>query len=72
MSIMEATRDIAERFAIANLTTGSTFELSSYSRQWIERSVMASGGAIRLSSPSDIRAEIARKAQLVLDRYKEA
>lgn len=72
VSIMEATRDVAERFAIANITTGSTFQLSSYSRQWIERSVMASGGAIRLSSPSDIRAEIARKAQLVLDRYKEA
>jgi len=72
MSIMEATRDISERFAIANITTGSTIEHSSFSRQWIERSVMASGGAIRLNLPLDIRAEIARKAQLVLDRYKEA
>jgi hypothetical protein len=33
---------------------------------------MASGGALVLNSPLDIRAELAKKAQLMLNRYKEA
>lgn len=72
ISIMHPTRDVAERFAITDVVIGSLIELSSYSRQWIERSVMASGAAIHLISPFDIRAEIAKKAQLMLNRYKEA
>jgi proteasome accessory factor C len=72
LSVMKASRDVTERFAIANIEIGETVELSSYSKQWIERSVMASGGAAHLETPLDIRAEIARKAQLVLNRYKEA
>lgn len=70
--IMTSSRDVTERFAIAHSTTGSSIEMSSYSRQWIERSVMASGGAVLLSAPQEIRAEIAKKAQLMLNRYKEA
>jgi proteasome accessory factor C len=50
----------------------TAIELSSYSRQWIERSVMASGAAVILNSPLEIRAELVKKAQLVLNRYKEA
>lgn len=65
-------RDVAERFAIADISTGSQIELSSYSAQWIERSVMASGGAVILNSPLEIRSEVAKKAQLMLNRYKEA
>jgi proteasome accessory factor C len=72
LSVMKASRDVTERFAIANIEIGESVELSSYSKQWIERSVMASGGAAHLETPLDIRAEIARKAQLVLNRYKEA
>ena len=65
-------RDVAERFAITDMPLGKTIELSSYSRQWIERSVMASGSAVVLNSPLDIRTELAKKAQLMLNRYKEA
>ena len=65
-------RDVAERFAITDMPLGKAIELSSYSRQWIERSVMASGAAAILNSPLDIRTELAKKAQLMLNRYKEA
>jgi proteasome accessory factor C len=70
ITFKDFSRDMAERFAITDVQIGKTIELSSYSRQWIERSVMASGRAILLNSPSDIRAEVAKKAQLLLDRYK--
>lgn len=70
--IMSSSRDVTERFAIPHLTTGSSIELSSYSWQWIQRSVMASGESVLLSTPLEIRAEIAKKAQLMLNRYKEA
>jgi hypothetical protein len=33
---------------------------------------MASGGAVVLNSPVDIRVEVAKKAQLMLKGYKEA
>ena len=65
-------RDAAERFAISDMPLETAIELSSYSRQWIERSVMASGAAVILNSPLEIRAELVKKAQLVLNRYKEA
>jgi proteasome accessory factor C len=65
-------RDVAERFAISDLPLEAAIKLSSYSRQWIERSVMASGAAVTLNSPLEIRAELVKKAQLVLNRYKEA
>ena len=65
-------RDVAERFAITDMELATAIELSSYSRQWIERSVMASGAAVILNSPLEIRAELAKKAQLMLNRYKEA
>jgi proteasome accessory factor C len=72
LAVMQASRDVAERFGIANIEIGTSVELSSYSKQWIERSVMASGGAAHLETPLDIRAEVARKARLTLNRYKEA
>jgi len=65
-------RDVTERFAITDMALATAIELSSYSRQWIERSVMASGAAVILNSPLEIRAELAKKAQLMLNRYKEA
>ena len=65
-------RDVAERFAISDMPLETAIELSSFSRQWIERSVMASGAAVILNSPLEIRAELVKKAQLVLNRYKEA
>ena len=65
-------RDVAERFAIIDMALETAIELSSYSRQWIERSVLASGAAVTLNSPLEIRADVAKKAQLMLNRYKEA
>ena len=72
LSIVQVSRDVAERFGVPNIKIGTSVELSSYSKQWIERSVMASGGATHLKTPLDIRAEVARKARLMLNRYKEA
>jgi proteasome accessory factor C len=72
IAIKEVSRDVSERFAIATMEIGTTIELSSFSKQWIERSVMASGGAVLLQAPLEIRAEVAKKAQLMLKRYKEA
>jgi len=70
--IIRSSRDVSERFAIQQSAVGTSQELSSFSRQWIERSVMASGDAVQLSIPLDIRGEIVKKAQLMLNRYKEA
>jgi proteasome accessory factor C len=69
LTVIAPSRDVVERFDSGDLAVGSQIELSSYSRQWIERSVMASGSAAYLNSPLDIRAEVARKARLMLDRY---
>jgi proteasome accessory factor C len=69
ISIIGSLRDVMERFSIPPSAVGSSLDLSSYSQQWIERSVMASGSAAKLNSPLDIRAEVARKARLMLDRY---
>ena len=70
ITMTNPSRDVVERFGIADIGIGSKIQLSSYSRQWIERSVMASGSSVLLNTPLDIRAEVARKAQLLLDRYK--
>lgn len=70
VTIQSPSRDVAERFAIFDFSLGARAQLSSYSRQWIQRSVMASGNAVILETPSEIRSEISQKAQLLLDRYK--
>ena len=71
LKILESSRNVTERFAIAQSTVGTSIELSSFSRQWIERSVLASGGSVELVTPVDIRVEIATKAHALLERYKE-
>ena len=70
VSLKFPSRDIVERFDIAHSDTNIKKSLRSYSQQWIERSVMASGEGLELLDPPVIRSEIARKAQLILDRYK--
>jgi proteasome accessory factor C len=64
------TREIAERFKQSELPINSAFDFQTYSVQWIERSVMASGNAVGLLSPPDVRKSIAALAQSMLDRYK--
>jgi proteasome accessory factor C len=72
ITVNNRSRDVAERFAISDMPLETEIELSSYSRQWIERSVMASGAAVILNSPVEIRSELAKRAQLMLNRYKGA
>jgi len=68
--IKKPSRDAIERFGIDHTDNTKNLKLSAFSQQWIERSVMASGDSVELLEPLNIRANIARKAQLILDRYK--
>jgi proteasome accessory factor C len=70
ISINKPSRDAIERFGIDHTDNSKNLKLSAFSQQWIERSVMASGDSVELLEPLSIRANIARKAQLILDRYK--
>lgn len=68
--VLRPTRDVAERFAESNLDAGTIFKGSSFSHQWISRSVFASGGAVELLTPADIRRDIAKRAETILNRYE--
>jgi proteasome accessory factor C len=68
--VVRATRDVSERFAESNLEAGTVFKGSSFSQQWIARSVLASAGAVELLNPADIRSDIRRRAETILNRYE--
>ncbi len=70
LKVVRPTRDVAERFAESHLDAGTVFKGSSFSQQWISRSVFASGGAVELLAPADIRNDIARRAETILNRYE--
>jgi proteasome accessory factor C len=70
ISLKNPSRDVVERFDVNFSDISKVLRLQSFSPQWIERSVMASGDGVELTSPLNIRADIASKAQLILDRYK--
>jgi proteasome accessory factor C len=70
LKVHRPTRDVAERFEEPHLEPGSVFKASSFSHHWITRSTLASGGAVELLSPSEIRSEIARRAETILNRYE--
>ncbi len=70
VKVLTPTREIAERFIQSELHVNTEFNCQTYSTQWIERSIMASGRAVCLQSPPDIRKSIAVMAQTMLDRYK--
>ena len=70
IKVLTPTREIAERFIQSELHVNTEFNCQTYSTQWIERSIMASGRAVCLQSPPDIRKSIAVMAQTMLDRYK--
>ncbi|MSO42977.1 MAG: WYL domain-containing protein [Candidatus Planktophila sp.] len=70
VSVIKPTREIAERFNQPRLKPTTNFESASYSKQWIERSILASGSAVALQSPPEIRISVAEMAQSMLDRYK--
>lgn len=71
LRVVESSRDVAERFERIDVEVGSSFSMMAFSQQWIERSVLASGGAVELLSPSEIRSEVARRAESMLNRYLE-
>jgi proteasome accessory factor C len=66
------TREVWENYGISDSSVDLDNPLSSYSALWIERSIMSCGGAVRLTAPASIRTEIAAKAQVLLNRYKES
>jgi proteasome accessory factor C len=70
IQVLVKTREISERFRQSELRVNTQFEFQSFSRQWIERSILASGNAVALQSPPEIRKSISRVAQSILDRYK--
>ena len=70
VKVLTPTREIAERFKQSELHVNTEFNCETYSTQWMERSIMASGRAVCLQSPPDIRKSIAVMAQTMLDRYK--
>ena len=70
IAFKKPSRDVIERFGINHTESSKELMLSAFSQQWIERSVMASGESVELLEPLNIRANVARKAQLILDRYK--
>ena len=70
IEVLTPTRAIAERFKQSELQANTHFDFQTYSFQWIERSIMASGRALCLQSPPDVRKSIAVMAQTMLDRYK--
>ena len=70
VKVVRPTREVAERFEESNLEAGTVFKGSSFSQHWIARSVLASGGAVELLSPEEIRSELAKRAELILNRYE--
>jgi len=62
-------REVIERFAINKEEFTENARVVSYSREWIKRSVLASAGSVEVVEPANIRAEILRSAQSLLERY---
>lgn len=70
IKVLSPSRDLAERFKVSKLEFDSEFVLESFSQQWLERSILASGKGAALLSPPEIRKSISELAQSMLDRYK--
>ncbi|CAB4861030.1 MAG: WYL domain-containing protein [Actinobacteria bacterium] len=64
-------RTIMERFSIAKEEFKEELLTTSYSMEWIRRSVMSCSGDAELISPPQTRTDIARMAQSLLNRYLE-
>jgi proteasome accessory factor C len=63
-------RLMKERLGLDDVALDVPLQIQSFSRQWIIRSIFASSGSVRLLEPADLGHEIAKKAQLILDRYQ--
>ena len=74
IKVLNASREVAERFDIDShlrkmKEADSTLELSSFSKEWIQRAVLATASDVELSKPLEIRKEIAQRAKSLLLRY---
>ncbi len=67
--LLKSSRDTSERFALDNPLVHDEFDIESYSEQWVQRAVLASGDSVELLSPRTIRENIAKRAQSILDCY---
>ena len=63
-------REVMERFSLTEVSLGKDLEISSFSTEWISRSVLASSGSVELIGPGEIRQGIAQLANRILNRYK--
>lgn len=70
IKVLSPSRDLAERFKVAQIEPDSEFDFESFSQQWLERSILASGKDAALLSPPEIRQSVSKLAQSMLDRYK--
>ena len=76
IKVLNASREAAERFDIDTHlrqmnTAYLTLDLSSFSREWIQRAVLATGSDVELIKPLEIRKEIAQRAKSLLLRYTD-
>ena len=67
LNVRTPSRELLERFGIHEV--GESLDLSSYSQQWVQRSVLSSGQAVVVTKPEKLRKTVAETAQLILDRY---
>jgi predicted DNA-binding transcriptional regulator YafY len=68
--ITSRARLMKERFGLDDVAVDVALQIQSFSRQWIIRSIFASSDSARLLEPADLGLEIAKRAQLILDRYQ--
>ena len=76
IKVLNASREAAERFDIDSHlrqmnTADLTLDLSSFSKEWIQRAVLATGSDVELIKPLEIRKEIAQRAKSLLLRYTD-
>ena len=70
LTLSSRLRLMKERFSLQQVAIGDQINVASFSRAWLLRSIFAASGSAQLQKPMDLRAEIAQKAQLILDRYR--
>ena len=63
-------REVMERFSLDRDAMLHDAFITSYSLEWIRRSVLASSGSVELVSPTNIRVDIVTAAKAMLDCYK--
>lgn len=76
IKVVNASREAAERFDIdSHLRQMNeaqvTLDLSSFSKEWIQRAVLATASDVELIQPLEIRKEVAQRAKSLLLRYTE-